>query len=346
MRQEIFFAILLFMFTIQKQKPGKGLVAVDAPKPSLPVGWARLKVTHAGVCGTDLHIYKWDAWAAGRLRPPVIIGHEFVGELLELHPSVEASRYTIGGRYSAEGHTTCGVCVPCRTGNAHVCAETKIIGVDIHGAFAEEVVVPVANLWPILPDIASAHAAIFDPLGNAMHTCMTVSISGKKVLITGAGPIGLMCVAMAKSLGANQVTVTEVNPVRLAKATDMGADFALQPQDLKDKNFDVVLELSGHPAALRQGLEALKPTGDMVLLGIPAGEVALPLAEQVIFKGLRLHGVVGRRMYDTWYQVENFVRHHPALVDKVISHTFPAANFQQAFDLLEAGQANKIILEF
>jgi threonine 3-dehydrogenase len=236
--------------------------------------------------------------------------------------------------------------VPCRTGNAHVCADTKILGVDINGAFAEEVVVPVVNLWPIPDEVPSHHAAIFDPLGNAMHTCMTVPLSGKKVLITGAGPIGLMCVAMAKSLGAVSVTVTEVNPTRLAKAKDLGADFALQPQDLKAKDFDVVLELSGHPAALRQGLEVLKPTGDMVLLGIPAGEVALPLAEQVIFKGLKLHGVVGRRMYDTWYQVERFVKSNPQAVNKIISHTFPAGQFQQAFDLLEAGQANKIVLEF
>lgn len=334
------------MFTIQKQKPGKGLAAAQANKPSLPVGWARIKVTHAGVCGTDLHIYKWDEWAQGRIKPPVITGHEFVGELLELHPSVDATRYTLGARYSAECHTTCGVCIPCRTGNAHVCAETKILGVDINGAFAEEVVVPATNLWPVPDAIKNEHAAIFDPLGNAMHTCMTVPLSGKKILIAGAGPIGLMCIAMARSLGANHITVVEVNDARLAKAKEMGADTAVHPTDQKDTDFDVLLELSGNATALRQGLYALKPTGDAVLLGIPAGDVALPIAETVIFKGLKLHGVVGRRMYDTWYQVQNFVLKNPAAVDAVISHVMRAQDFQKAFDLLEAGNANKIVLTF
>ena len=338
------------MLAIRKLQAAAGVTVTDTPAPeAIPHGWVQLKVKMVGVCGTDLHIYNWDAWAQGRIKPPLTLGHELVGTVVGHGAGVDAAQFPLGGRYSAECHVVNPLSQETRTGRAHLCPDTKILGVDMDGAMADYVLVPASNLWPISDDIPNHHAAIFDPLGNAMHTCQTVPLGGKRVLITGAGPIGLMCVAMAKALGAYEVIVSEVNPARRALAAELGA-VVTAPEDLTKtlagRAPEVVLELSGHPAALRQGLQVVAAGGDVVLLGIPAGEVSLPVAEQIIFRGLKLHGVVGRRMYDTWYQVEAFVRQNGAVVERLISHQLPARDVQQAFDLLCAGQANKIILEF
>jgi len=338
------------MFAIQKPKAGKGVTATAAAMGQPKAHEVRIKVTYAGVCGTDMHIYQWDTWAQNRIKPPLILGHEFVGEIIELGAEVQG--YQIGQRVSAEGHIVCGVCVLCKTGQAHLCQQTQIIGVDRQGAFCQEIIMPASNLWPVSANISDAHAAIFDPLGNAMHTVMAFSPAGEHVLITGAGAIGLAAVAMAKANGARKVTVVEPNDHKRKVAEQLGADVTLNP--FKD---DVVaqtaadrptrlLEMSGNEKALETGLKALLEGGKVALLGIPPKEITLNLAELVIFKGLTLQGVVGRKMFETWYQVDHFVQNNPAAVDALVTHILPATDYQKAFDLLEAGEAIKIVLKF
>jgi len=343
------------MFALAKTAAAPGLTAVDVPRPKLRSTDVRIKVTHAGICGTDMHIYNWDTWAQHRIKVPTVTGHEFVGRITELGSEVHG--FEEGQRVSAECHVVCGLCRSCRTGQGHLCEQTSIIGVDRDGAFAEEVVVPASNLWPLkLDSIADRHAAIYDPLGNAMHTVMAFNIASKDVLITGAGAIGLMATAMAKANGAYRVIVVEPNPMKRKLALKMGADLAIDPVegDLQeqitaltvDYQPDVLLEMSGHPKALIDGMRVLANGGKVALLGIPSAEVQLDLAELVIFKGLTLQGIIGRKMFETWYQVEAFVRTHPQMVDAIITHTMPAADFDQAFTLLRDGKAGKIVLEF
>lgn len=338
------------MFAIHKPHAGKGLQATTATVAKPKAHEVRIKVTHAGVCGTDMHIYQWDAWAQNRIKPPLVLGHEFVGEIIELGADVQG--YAVGQRVSAEGHIVCGVCVLCKTGQAHLCQETEIIGVDRQGAFCEELIMPATNLWPVSPKISDAHAAIFDPLGNAMHTVMAFSPAGEHVLITGAGAIGLAAVAMAKANGARKVTVVEPNAHKRHVAETLGADVTLNPFDddvLAATRHDrptILLEMSGNEKALETGLKALLEGGRAALLGIPPKAITLNLAELVIFKGLTLKGIVGRKMYETWYQVDHFLQNHPAAVDALVTHILPAQDFQQAFDLLEAGDAIKIVLKF
>ncbi len=338
------------MFAIAKPEPAKGLVATDVSQVTVRTDEVRIGVTHAGICGTDMHIYQWDDWAKGRIKPPLVIGHEFVGEIIEVGSSV--TEYSIGQRVSAECHIVCGVCTLCRTGRAHLCDNTNIVGVDRQGAFCEELVIPARNLWPINSKIADSHAAIFDPLGNAMHTVTTHPVAGQNVLISGAGAIGLAAVAMAKANGALTVTVVEPNAYKREIADTLGADLTLDPTKddvvaaVKSHIPTVLLEMSGNEQALITGLNALEKGGKAALLGIPSKPVSLDLAELVIFKGLTLSGVIGRKMFETWYQVDNFVCHNPDAIDHIVTHTLPATEFQEAFNFLEQGKAIKAVLSF
>lgn len=338
------------MFAIHKAKAGKGLEATTVESQTPKAHEVRIKVTHAGVCGTDMHIYQWDDWSQSRIKPPLVLGHEFVGEIVELGSDVKG--YEIGQRVSAEGHIVCGVCPLCRTGRSHLCQDTVIIGVDRRGAFCEELIMPATNLWPVNAKISDAHAAIFDPLGNAMHTVMSFPPAGEHVLISGAGAIGLAAVAMAKANGARKVTVVEPNESKRKVAEKLGADVCLDPfsQDVvaetKADKPTLLLEMSGNEKALETGLTALLEGSNVALLGIPPRAINLKLAELVIFKGLTLRGIVGRKMYETWYQVDHFVQNNPEAVDELVTHILPAQDFQKAFDLLEAGEAIKIVLQF
>lgn len=341
------------MRCLKKNKPGTGLVLTIAERPKPGHREVLIRVTHAGICGTDLHIYHWDRWSQRRIKPPLITGHEFVGVIEELGPGVEG--LAIGQRVSAEGHITCGHCEYCRTGQGHICQNVKIIGVDRDGCFAEFLTMPQDNIWPVDPRIPDRHAAVFDPLGNAMHTVMSENISGRNVLIVGAGAIGLFAIPMSRSLGAASVAVVEPNPFRRALAKKVGADVIIDPtaedtvaavhREVDPNGADVMMEMSGHPGGFRDGIRALRGAGTAVLLGIPAEPLALDWAEDVIFKAITIIGVNGRRMFDTWYQTQRFLVTHGDSIEPILTHDLKLDDYESGFGLLTAGNAGKIILE-
>lgn len=342
------------MRAIRKSVPGPGLEVVDVPRPTIGPSDVLIRVHHAGVCGTDLHILQWDDWARGRLKPPVVIGHEFAGEIVEVGEDVGAE-LTAGQLVTAEGHIICGHCRQCRTGNGHICQRTSIIGVDRDGAFAEYIAMPATNVMA-LGDIPTSIGAIMDPLGNAFHTVLTgTEVPGSVVLVLGCGPIGCFAVGVARAAGAVKVIATDVNTTRLELARRMGAQVLLNPErddvvarvreETADEGADVVCEMSGHPTALQQALRAVRLGGRVQLLGLPKGEVALNLSNDVIFKGVTLYGVIGRRMYETWHQMRTFLACGRLDPTPVITHRFPLARVHEALDAIASGAAGKVILE-
>jgi threonine 3-dehydrogenase len=340
------------MRALRKESKGPRLELLDVRKPEPGPGQVLIRVLKAGICGTDLHIWKWDEWAAGRLRPPLTTGHEFVGIVEALGHNVEGVK--VGDRVSAEGHITCGVCSYCRTGQGHICANVKIIGVDCDGCFADYLVMPDTNVWPVDPRIPDNHAAIFDPLGNAMHTVSTEPVAGKRVLIVGAGAIGLFAIPICRAFGAEQVIVAEPNAYRQQLALKVAPDLLIDPvknrisdvvhAEIDRDGVDVVLEMSGHPDGFREGLKSLRAGGAAVLLGLPSRPFEIDWSPDVIFKALRLYGVNGRRMFDTWYQSQRFLIHHGRTIDPILTHEFALDEFATAFDLVSRGEAGKIIL--
>lgn len=343
------------MFTIAKTEATRGLWPVSkAPLAEPGQGMVRIDVLAAGICGTDYHIYSWDAWSSARVKTPMTIGHEFVGRITAIGEGV--SGFSIGERVSAECHIACGACRFCRTGNAHICENTRIIGVDRPGAFAEQVEVPASNLWRVPAAIPDAHAAIFDPVGNAMHMVTSAGVTAKDVLIVGGGPIGLFAAAIAKAHGARTIALQEPNPARAAIARSLDLDLVVNPRDpgsvaeilalTRGHGPEVVLEVSGNAAALNAALDIAAPGATFALLGIPAGAVTLDLGAKVVMRGVRLLGITGRRMYETWYQVEAFMLKNPGLMDKVITHILPATEFARGFALMDEGACGKIVLDF
>jgi threonine 3-dehydrogenase len=311
-----------------------------------------IAVTHAGICGTDRHIYEWDAWSASRIPIGITTGHEFVGRVAAVGSAVQRAK--VGDRVSGEGHIGCGVCEPCRTGNAHICDKVDIIGIDRDGCFADYVVIPEENVWHVDPRIPDHHAAVFDPLGNAVHTVMAANVSARTVLITGVGIIGLMAVNIARAAGAVTIFVTDTNPNRLKLARELGADFAY---DAKDEQWpervrqetggqgpQVLLEMSGSPVAIRQGFTALANGGTAALLGLPSRPVEIDLNQHIIFKGATVLGINGRRMFETWYQIESFLLSGKLQLDKIITHQLPLGEFDRGLKLMQAGDAIKVVL--
>ena len=343
------------MKAIVKDRPGKGLVIKDVPDPVIGTTEVLIRVKAAGICGTDAHIYDWDHWAEGRITPPLTIGHEFAGEVVEIGREVRG--VNLGQIVSAEGHFACGHCALCRTGQGHICREVQIIGVDVDGAFAEFVKVPASNLWPIPPEVPIDVAAIHDPLGNAFHTVLggPGSIAGQTVLVLGCGPIGCMAVTIARAAGATRVLASEVNPVRRRLATTMGAHTVVDPKtgDLAavvseatgGLGVDLVCEMSGHPDAIRQATRLARNGGRIHLLGLPKDEVTLDVSGTIIFKGLTIYGVIGRKMYETWTQMSAFLKAGLIDVRPVITHRFPFAKFESGVEAIKSGQAGKVILE-
>lgn len=342
------------MLAIKKLTAAPGLDW--CPRTPIPAVGARevlIAVTHAGICGTDRHIYEWDAWSAARVPVGITTGHEFVGRVAAVGDAV--SRTRVGDRVSAEGHIGCGLCQPCRTGNAHICEKVDIIGIDRNGCFAQFVCVPEENVWPVHPDIPDHVAAIFDPLGNAMHTVMAAGVSGRSVLITGVGIIGLMAVSIARAMGAAQILVTDIDERRLALAKRLGADHAWRADDpdwptkarsaTMNQGPQVLLEMSGNADALRLGFKALRNGGTVALLGIPSNAVSLDLANDIIFKGATVLGINGRRMYETWYQVESFILSGRLPADLIITHQLPLGDFKKGFELMQSGEAIKVVLQ-
>ena len=340
------------MQAVVKERPAPGLTVKTAPKPSPGPGEVLIAVRHAGVCGTDLHIADWDAWAQGRIKPPVIVGHEFAGEIVAVGDGV--AELSAGQLVTAEGHIVCGHCLQCRTGNGHICRRTQIIGVDRDGAFAEYIVMPATNVLA-LDGIPTEVGAIMDPVGNAFHTVLTAEIPGSTVFVVGCGPIGCFAVGVARAAGATRVIASDINPKRLALAARMGAHVTLNPkttdvvatvrEETGGEGADVACEMSGVPAALRQALAAVRPGGRVQLLGLPTGDVPLDLTNDVIFKGITLYGVIGRRMYQTWHQMRRFLAAGTFDPRPVITHRFPLARIDDALAAIRAGDAGKVILE-
>ena len=342
------------MRALVKPGPEPGLLLTEVPIPSIGPTDVLIRVEKAGLCGTDVHIYEWDSWAQQRIKPPIVVGHEFMGTVAAVGDAVRAVR--VGERVSAEGHIVDLTCLLCRTGQAHICEHVEIIGVDRDGAFAEYVAIPEYNVWRLDPAISDVCAAIFDPLGNAVHTVMAAGVSVKSVAITGVGSIGLMAVAVARAAGATAVYAIDVNPAKLELAEKLGADatfLAMQPNvvaDIRDRTrgdgVDVLLEMSGSGAAIDQGLRLLRNGGTAALLGIPSDRVSIDLAERIIFKGLTVLGINGRRMFETWYQTEALVKSGRVDPRAIITHVLPYDQFQRAFDLMSEGKAAKIVLDF
>jgi len=340
------------MKALVKTRPEPGLWLEEVPQPEAGANEVLIRVRKTGICGTDLHLYNWDDWAQRNLRTPRIIGHEFVGEIVALGPGVEG--YKIGDRVTAEGHITCGQCRNCRTGKRHLCANTLGIGSGRDGAFAEYLVMPAFNLWPLHADIPDDIAAILDPFGNAVYSALAFPVATEDVLVTGAGPIGIMAAAVCRFVGARHVVISDVNDYRLELALRMGASRAVNAartplaavmQELKMTNgFDVGLEMSGSPEAFRDMLAAMYPGGGIALLGFLPHETRINW-DQVIFKGLTLKGIYGREIFETWHRMSQLIRAGLDIAP-VITHRFPAGAYQQAFEVVRAGQCGKVLLEW
>jgi threonine 3-dehydrogenase len=337
-------------------KPGSypGFVLTEVPIPKIGPTDVLIRVEKAGVCGTDQHIYAWDKWAQARVKPPLVVGHEFMGTVAAIGDAVRSVR--IADRVSAEGHIADLTCLLCRTGQAHICERLEIIGVDRDGAFAEYVAVPEYNVWRLDPAIPDVYAAIFDPLGNAVHTVMAAGVSIKSVVITGVGSIGLMAIPVARSAGAASVFAIDVNSAKLELAKHLGADatFLATQDGLVDEikrrtggdGVDVLLEMSGSGAAIDLGLQIVRNGGTAALLGIPGDTINLNLAERIIFKGLAVLGINGRRMFETWYQTQALVKSGRIDLRSIITHVLPYSQFDRAFELMRNGEAAKIVLDF
>jgi threonine 3-dehydrogenase len=340
------------MKAIMKVVAGRGFVLRDAPRPQIGPHEALLRVSAVGICGTDVHIYDWDEWAAGRVRPPIVGGHEFVGVVEEVGRDV--AHVAPGARVSGEGHITCGRCRFCRTGRGHICRDVEIIGVDRDGCFAEYLAMPADNLWPVPREISDRHAAIFDPLGNAMHSVTSTQVSGRSVLVIGAGAIGLFAVAIARAAGAVRIFVAEPNAMKRAIAEEVGADIVFDPAETGAEEKivaateglgpEVVMEMSGAQGGLKSAFHLVQNGGEVVLMGLPRREVAVDWAEDIIFKGITIHAVSGRRMFDTWYQSQRFLQSGRVDVDPVITHTLDFEDYETGFAALLAGEAAKVVL--
>jgi len=340
------------MKALVKESAAAGFALKDVPVPTIRDDEVLIRVRRAGVCGTDVHIHEWDAWAQGRCKPPFVVGHEFAGEVAEVGKLVTDVR--IGDRVTAEGHIVCGRCHLCRTGNGHVCPNTKIIGVDRDGCFAEYIAMPAGNVWHLDADVSFDVGGIHDPMGNAFHTALHgTELPGATVLVTGCGPIGIFAVGIARAAGASRIIASDVNPRRLDLARAMGAHDAVQPGDVERAvraateglGVDVVLEMSGVPAAIHQALKLVRVGGRVQMLGIPAKPMDVDFATEVIFKGITVYGVVGRRMYETWIQMTQFLRSGQFDPMPVVTHRFPLSEHAEAIRVIKAGDAGKVIFE-
>jgi threonine 3-dehydrogenase len=340
------------MKALRKTKAAKGLEIQKVPVPSIGALDVLVRVSTTSICGTDLHIYGWDRWSQGRIKPPVTLGHEFCGIVERVGEDVTAVKP--GDFVSAEMHLNCGHCHQCRQGEAHICQNLKIIGIDMDGAFAEFVKIPATNIWKLDTAIPEHYAAILDPLGNAVHTVLAGAIAGQTVLVTGCGPIGLMSIAVAKACGSSTVFATETNEHRRAMAKEMGADFVLNPaaedpvvkilEGTGGTGVDVLLEMSGQPAAIQQGFKALRAGGRASLLGIPTENVPLDLVQDVIFKGATVQGIYGRRMYGTWVQMTALLKAGRVNLEPLFGERMVLDNFEAAFAKLHSGLAGKILM--
>jgi len=339
------------MKALVKKFPETGIWMDDVEKPVPGHNDVLIKVEMTAICGTDLHIYKWDEWSQKTIKTPLVIGHEFVGEIVEMGQEVKG--YSIGQRVSAEGHIVCGVCRNCRAGTQHLCPNTQGIGVNRNGAFAEYITMPVQNLWPVPDSIPSDLASFFDPFGNAAHCALEFDIVGEDVLITGAGPIGVIATGICKHIGARNVVITDVNDYRLQLAADMGATRTINvtQESITDvmhemgiTGFDLGMEMSGNPRAFNDMLDSMYNGGKITLLGMLPDSTQINW-DNVIFKGLSVKGITGRRMYETWYKMTQMLLNGFPL-RKALTHTIDIDDFQTGFDLMASGQCGKVVCKW
>ena len=340
------------MRALVKAEAAEGLRLEEVPEPEVGINDVLIRVRKTGICGTDLHIYEWDEWAAKTIPVPMVVGHEFAGEVVGFGSNV--SDFAVGDLVSGEGHVVCGRCRNCMAGRRHLCAHSIGLGVNRPGAFAELVSMPMTNIWHHWPGIDEEVASIFDPFGNAVHTALSFEVLAEDVLVTGAGPIGCMAVAVARYAGARNVVVTDLNGYRLDLARRMGATLAVDPRerDLADvqrelgmtEGFDVGLEMSGSPEALRSMIAAMAHGGRIAILGIPSERVELDLGP-LIFNMLTVKGIYGREMYETWYQMSVMVE-SGLEIGPVITHRFSYREFEEAFAVARSGQSGKVILDW
>ncbi|MEE8463630.1 MAG: L-threonine 3-dehydrogenase [Gammaproteobacteria bacterium] len=340
------------MKALVKKKSEPGIWLDEVERPQLGHNDVLIKISKTAICGTDIHIYNWDAWARQTIPVPMHVGHEFVGEIVETGSEVDG--YHAGDRVSGEGHITCGYCRNCRAGRRHLCRNSKGVGVDRPGCFAEFLCIPAQNVFKLPDSIGDDIASILDPLGNATHTALSFDLVGEDVLITGAGPIGIMATAIARHAGARHVVITDVNDYRLDLASKMGASVAHNVangslDEVMDalgmtEGFDVGLEMSGNPMALRDLLRTMHHGGKVALLGLPPEETAVDW-QQIIFKGLEIKGIYGREMFETWYKMTSMLQ-SGLDISPVITHHFPLSEFQQGFDIMRSGQSGKVILDW
>lgn len=340
------------MKTLAKLHPEKGIWMDEKEIPTPGHNDVLIKIHKTAICGTDIHIYNWDEWSQKTIPMGMTVGHEFAGEIVALGQEVEG--FKIGDRVSGEGHLVCGHCRNCRAGRRHLCRNTKGVGVNRQGCFAQYLCIPAANVFPLPKDISDDMAAIFDPYGNAVHTALQWDMVGEDVLITGAGPIGIMAAAVARHAGARNVVITDVNEYRLALAREMGVTRAVNvaQQSLEDvmtelgmtEGFDVGLEMSGNSAAFSQMLKLMNHGGKVSILGIPSADTNIDW-NQVIFKMLTLKGIYGREMFETWYKMGAMLQSGLNL-EPIITHRFPVSQYKEAFEIMASGRSGKIVLDW
>jgi len=339
------------MTAVIKPGPGMGLEMTQRPVPEIGPNEVLVKVKAASICGTDVHIYKWDKWAESRIRPPVIVGHEVCGEVVARGVMVVEPK--VGDFVSLESHVICNICSYCRTGRGHICQNTRLIGVDRDGGFAEYIAIDAQNAWVNPPDMPVEIAVLQENFGNAVHTAFTTDVTSKKVLITGCGPVGVMTIAVAKAAGARAIYATDVSDYRLNLARAMGADLAVHAKEdviesiraaTDGEGVDVLLEMSGAPSAIEQGFTLLKPGGEAALLGVAPGPFTFDWNHHIVFKAARVYGVSGRKLWETWYQSRGLVRSGAVDLSPVVTHRFSLREYDKAFEVMASGESGKVVL--
>jgi threonine 3-dehydrogenase len=338
------------MRALVKAKPAPGLELQEVPRPMAGAGEAVVRVAATSLCGTDNHIYQWDEWAQGRIHPPRIIGHELCGEVVEVGTNVSTVR--VGDYVAAESHVTCGICFQCRTGHAHVCKNYRILGIDLDGSYAEYVRLPERVLWKTSRDIPPEFACLQEPLGNAVHAALAEDITGQAVLITGCGPTGLFAAAVARTAGAALIIASDISDYRLALAKQLGVDHAINARTddpeiiarLTDGlGVDAVMEMSGSPTAIHTAFRFVKNGGRVMLFGIPEAPVSFDMTNEIIFKGIRVYGITGRKLFETWYRLAGLFK-AGLNIKPVVTHILPLERFAEGFDLVAKGQCGKVVL--
>jgi threonine 3-dehydrogenase len=340
------------MRAIVKPEAGPGLVMTDVDVPSIGPHDALVKIRATSICGTDRHIYEWDPWARGRIRPPIIVGHEFCGTVVQV--GADVTEVAIGDYVSGDSHVVCHRCVQCLTGREHICQNTQIVGVDRDGCWAEYIALPARGLWVNPPSLPPEIASLQDNFGNAVHTALATCLPNRYVLVTGCGPVGLMAVAVAKAAGARMVFATDISPYRLALARRMGADRAYNvaevdvvaeiQRETEGNGADVLLEMSGAASAINQGFSALAYGGEAALLGLASAPIPFDINNHIVFKGATVHGIVGRKLWETWYQMRALLNSGAVDLMPLVTHRFALDEYEEALRVMQSGQSGKVVM--